>query len=139
MMRWHTLYDDAIIPTRATKRSAGYDLHAQHGAVIKPGKWGLVKTGVTIEINEMINAELQVRPRSGLSIKYGITVHNGPGTVDADFFPKEIGVILKNDGDDEFIVKKGDRIAQGVISEYFTVADDSAEAVRDGGFGHTGS
>jgi dUTP pyrophosphatase len=138
LIKWHALYDDAIIPTRATKRSAGYDMYAQHGAVIQPGKWGLVKTGVTIEINELVNAELQVRPRSGLALKHGVTVLNAPGTVDADYYPNDIGVVLMNCSENPFIVNQGDRIAQGVIAEYFTAFDDESKAVRDGGFGHTG-
>lgn len=138
MIKWEQLYDDAIIPTRATKRSAGYDLYAQHGAVIEPGKWGLVKTGVTIKINEMINAELQVRPRSGLAIKHGVTVLNAPGTIDADYYPNEIGVVLYNSSENPFFVKQGDRIAQGVIAEYFT-AQDVVETERVNGFGSTGA
>lgn len=133
------LHDDAILPTRATAQSAGYDLHAHspgHGWTIMPGTRMLVRTGVTIKL--LPSLELQVRSRSGMALKNGVFVLNSPGTVDADYYPNEIGVILMNLGDEPFHIKKGDRIAQAVISAYYHTDDDAAAGKRMSGFGHTG-
>jgi dUTP pyrophosphatase len=108
---------------------------------IKPLQRILVPTGLSIELTEGLEA--QIRPRSGLAFKNGITVLNSPGTIDADY-RGEIKVLLVNLSDTEFVVNNGDRIAQMVISKYVKINWTSAESLSEtqrgaGGFGHTGS
>ena len=125
------------LPMRGTTKSAGYDLTANEGFVIDPGKRVLVKTGVTVHLED--NEYLAIVPRSGLALKKGVTVLNTPGTVDADYYPGEIGVILMNTSDDTFFVEPGDRIAQAILCEYKTMGVDLVkEEERNGGFGSTG-
>ena len=125
------------LPMRGTRKSAGYDLTANEGFVIDPGKRVLVKTGVTVHLED--NEYLAIVPRSGLAYKNGITVLNTPGTIDADYYPGEIGVILYNTGDTPFVVEKGDRIAQAILCEYKTMGVDLVkDKERNGGFGSTG-
>ena len=130
------------LPNYATAHSAGMDLRANLEAPITlaPGERALVKTGLFLELPE--GTEAQVRPRSGLAFKHGVTVLNAPGTIDADY-RGEVGVILINHGQEPFEVKDGERIAQLVIARYervtFTeVADLSVSERGAGGFGHTG-
>ncbi len=130
------------LPNYATAHSAGMDLRANLEASITlaPGERALVKTGLFLELPE--GTEAQVRPRSGLAFKHGVTVLNAPGTIDADY-RGEVGVILINHGQEPFEVKDGERIAQLVIARYeritFTeVADLSVSERGAGGFGHTG-
>ena len=133
-------------PEYATKGSSGFDLRADldEPITIKAGKFKLVPTGLFFEIPE--NFEIQVRPRSGLAAKHGVTVLNTPGTIDADY-RGEIKVILINHGDNDFIVNHGDRIAQGVIASVInqnivsliqvnTISDNTDRS--SGGFGSTG-
>lgn len=130
------------LPVPATPGSAGADLRAAVSAeqVIQPGARALVPTGFAIALPE--GYEAQVRPRSGLALRNGITLPNAPGTIDADY-RGEIKVILLNLGADPFVVKRGDRIAQLVVApvtraelvEVDTLDDTSR---GDGGFGHTG-
>lgn len=108
--------------------------------IIKSFNWGAVRTGLAIEIPQGFHAE--IRPRSGLALKSGITVLNSPGTIDSDY-RGEVLIILANFSKDDFIVQKGDRIAQMVITESQKAAFvrfDSLSSTRrgDGGFGHTG-
>jgi len=133
------------IPTYATEGSAGMDLRASlkefESIIIRPGERKLISTGISIQLPK--GYEAQIRPRSGLALKNGITVLNSPGTVDMDF-TGTVGVILMNQSIDNFIVNNGDRIAQMVISKYekanFIVVDELKETERgDGGFGHTGN
>ena len=128
--------EGAIIPKRATAQSAGYDLHAREAVTILPKETKLVKTGITAKMQH--DEELQIRSRSGLALKKGVFVLNSTGTVDADYYPNEIGVILYNISDEPFTVEVGDRIAQAVFAKYLTVTGDDAEGERAGGFGHTG-
>lgn len=130
------------LPSYATAHSAGMDLRASLDTPITlvPGERALVKTGLFLELPE--GAEAQVRPRSGLAFKHGVTVLNAPGTIDADY-RGEVGVILINHGQEPFEVKDGERIAQLVIARYervaFTEVTDLAVSERGaGGFGHTG-
>lgn len=130
------------LPSYATAHSAGMDLRANLDASITlaPGERSLVKTGLFLELPE--GTEAQVRPRSGLAFKHGVTVLNAPGTIDADY-RGEVGVILINHGHETFEVTDGERIAQLVIARYervaFTVVTDLAVSERGaGGFGHTG-
>lgn len=124
------------LPKRSTEESAGYDLVSAVCSVVPPHGRVLIPTGVTCKLAS--NEYLQVVPRSGLALKKGITVLNTPGTVDADYYPKCIGVILYNTTDEAFQVFVGDRIAQGIIHEYKVTEDDNAKGERTGGFGSTG-
>lgn len=135
MIKFHKLDEDAILPQRATEGSAGYDLTAIFDAVVPVGKRLIIGTGLSVEMEKGI--EMQVRSRSGLSAKLGVCVHNSPGTIDTDYFPGEIGVIIQNDGDEPFVIKKGDRIAQAVFAKYLLTDDDYTEGKRIGGFGST--
>ena len=130
------------LPSYATEHSAGMDLRANldDALLLQPGHRALVKTGLFLELPE--GTEAQVRPRSGLAFKHGITVLNAPGTIDADY-RGEVGVILINHGQEPFEVKDGERIAQLVIARYervtFKEVADLAVSERGaGGFGHTG-
>ena len=130
------------LPEYQSKHASGVDLRAAvTGEVaIEPGKWALVPTGLSVEIPD--GYEAQIRPRSGLALKHGISLVNTPGTIDADY-RGEIGIILINFGENDFIVKRGDRIAQMVFTRVyraeFITSDDLSETSRnDGGFGHTG-
>ena len=130
------------LPAFATASSAGMDLRAflVSNIVIAPGERALVPTGLHMALP--VGYEAQVRPRSGLAYKHGVTVLNSPGTIDADY-RGDVGVILINHGDSDFVVQSGDRIAQLVVAQYasFTwdaVTDLSDTARGEGGFGHTG-
>ena len=130
------------LPAFATPSSAGMDLRAflESDIVIAPGERALVPTGLHMALPP--GYEAQVRPRSGLAYKHGVTVLNSPGTIDADY-RGDVGVILINHGDSDFVVQSGDRIAQLVVAQYasFTwdaVTDLSDTARGEGGFGHTG-
>ena len=131
------------LPAYETLLSAGMDLRAfiSEPIVIKPLQRVLIPTGLSIELVEGLEA--QIRPRSGLAFKNGVTVLNSPGTIDADY-RGEIKVLLVNLSDTDFTVNDGDRIAQMVISNYvkinWTTAESLSETKRGaGGFGHTGS
>lgn len=133
---------DLPLPGYATSGSAGLDLHAavtdsQH---LAPGERAIVPSGISIALPE--GYEAQVRPRSGLAAKHGVTCLNSPGTIDADY-RGEIGVILINHGAEPFEIRRGDRIAQMVIAPVTMAAlvevEDLPETSRgDGGFGSTG-
>lgn len=130
------------LPQYATPHSAGLDLRANldRSVILEPGQRALIPTGLFLELPE--GTEAQVRPRSGLAFKHGITVLNSPGTIDADY-RGEVGVLLVNLGQQTFEVKDGERIAQLVVAHYERVAleqvTDLALSERGaGGFGHTG-
>lgn len=133
---------DHALPHYSTTASAGMDLRANldEEVTLKPMDRAIVKTGVFIELP--IGHEAQIRPRSGLAAKNGITVLNSPGTIDADY-RGEIGVILVNLSNDEFIIKNGERIAQMVIAKHEQVKWEEVESLEvsergAGGFGSTG-
>ena len=130
------------LPHYATIASAGVDLRAniEEPITLKPLERTLVKTGLFIELP--VGYEAQVRPRSGLAFKKGITVLNTPGTIDADY-RGEIGVILVNLSNEDFVVENGERVAQMVIAkheraEWIEVEDLSVTERGAGGFGSTG-
>lgn len=135
-----------VLPEYATASSAGLDLRARLDApvVLEPGGRMLVPTGLHIELPE--GSEAQVRPRSGLAFKHGITVLNAPGTIDADY-RGEIGVLLINHGQAAFTIEPGERIAQLVVARYARVEWEPVEGTTElahsergaGGFGHTGT
>ncbi|MBR4156227.1 MAG: dUTP diphosphatase [Bacteroidales bacterium] len=132
-----------VMPAYETINSAGMDLRAylpDGELVIKPMQRALVPTGLFMEIP--VGYEGQVRPRSGLAIKSGITVLNSPGTIDADY-RGEVKVILINLSDVDFVIKSGDRIAQLVIAKHEQMEVVEVETLSEtergaGGFGHTG-
>ena len=130
------------LPQYATALSAGLDLRAnlEEDITLQPMERRLVPTGLSIALPE--GYEAQVRPRSGLALKHGITLLNTPGTIDADY-RGEIGVIMVNLSDTPFNIADGDRIAQLVIARYEQAEWEAVEALDstergDGGFGHTG-
>ena len=130
------------LPQYATALSAGLDLRAnlEEDITLQPMERRLVPTGLSIALPE--GYEAQVRPRSGLALKHGITLLNTPGTIDADY-RGEIGVIMVNLSDAPFNIADGDRIAQLVIARYEQAEWEAVEALDstergDGGFGHTG-
>ena len=130
------------LPEYATSGSAGMDIHAMlaEAVTLHPGERRLIPTGLKIELPE--GYEAQVRPRSGLALKYGVTVLNTPGTIDSDY-RGEIGVVLINLGQEDFEVKNGDRIAQMVVAPFAQVKWNEVlildNTVRgEGGYGHTG-
>jgi dUTP pyrophosphatase len=130
------------LPGYSTDMSAGMDLRANllDEIVMKPFQRVLVPTGLFIELPE--GFEAQIRPRSGLALKHGITVLNTPGTIDADY-RGEICVILVNLSQDDFVIKHGERICQMIISKHEKVSWNNVEILEDtargaGGFGHTG-
>lgn len=131
------------LPSYATPHSAGMDLRAnlEKPVILEPGQRALIPTGLFLELPE--GTEAQVRPRSGLAFKHGITVLNSPGTIDADY-RGEVGVLLINHGREAFEVKDGERVAQLVIARYeranlLEVTDLASSARGAGGFGHTGT
>jgi dUTP pyrophosphatase len=135
-MTFEKLQEDAIIPQYQTIGSAGLDLHSIEAVVLTPGQRKLVGTGLTI--NLPASTEGQIRPRSGLAFKHGITVLNSPGTIDEDY-KGELKVLLYNAGDSTFSVEKGDRIAQLVVSPVFKLTGYTLDNTReDNGFGSTG-
>ena len=130
------------LPKYETLFSAGVDLRAnlEESIVLKPSQRLVVKTGLFISLQQ--GYEAQIRPRSGLALKKGVTVLNSPGTIDADY-RGEIGVILINLSDSDFEINTGDRIAQMIIAKHETIdweaVDKLDESVRgDKGFGSTG-
>ena len=130
------------LPAYATEGSAGMDLRANidEPIVLRPMERKLIPTGIYIALP--MGYEAQVRPRSGLALKHGISVCNSPGTVDCDY-RNEIGVILINLGQEDFVVNDGERIAQMVIAKYeraeWEPVDELDETERGmGGYGHTG-
>jgi len=134
---------DLPLPAYATEHSAGMDLLAavKEDVVIAPGRRALIPTGISIALPE--GYEAQVRPRSGLALKNGVTVLNAPGTIDADY-RGEVGVILINHGDAAFLVTRGLRIAQMIIAPYARASFARTEALPEstrgaGGFGSTGT
>ncbi len=130
------------LPAYATEQSAGMDLRANIGeaVVLHPLERRLIPTGLHIALPP--GYEAQVRPRSGLALKHGITVLNSPGTIDADY-RGEIGVLLVNMSSEDFVVNDGERIAQMVIARHeqaeFVLVDELDATERgEGGYGHTG-
>ena len=139
-VRFKRLCPDAVLPAYAHPGDAGMDIRSVEDIEIAPGARALVHTGLVMALPA--GWEAQVRPRSGLALKHGVTVLNTPGTIDAGY-RGEVGVILANFGDAPFAVKKGDRIAQVVIAPVTTAAIEETDVVDDtdrggGGFGSTG-
>ena len=141
-VRIRKIHPEARLPryVHGADEDAGMDLHAVERVEIGPGTWAGVGTGLTIELPA--GFEGQVRPRSGLAARHGLTVLNSPGTIDPGY-RGEIRVLLINHGPTSYTVEPGDRVAQLVIAAYaeveWDVSDDLADTNRgDGGFGSTG-
>lgn len=134
--------EDLPLPEYQTDGASGVDLHAavEGDLELKPGKVVLVPTGIHIAVPQ--GYEAQVRPRSGLALKHGISVLNSPGTVDSDY-RAEVGVILANLGDEPFVIERGMRVAQMIIARTYRadiveVEELSTTERQFGGFGSTG-
>ena len=135
-------YEDMPLPQYMTTGAAGLDLYAciTESIKIEPGNTALVPTGLALEIPK--DYEAQIRPRSGLALKWGITLLNSPGTIDSDY-RGEVKIIMINHGRETFVINRGDRIAQMVFCPVATasleVVDELSQSNRgQGGFGHTG-
>ena len=129
------------LPEYGSEHAAGCDVRSDHDATISPGHKLLIKTGLFVEIP--LGYEIQVRPRSGLAYKKGLTVLNSPGTIDADY-RGEIGVILINHGNERVFLEKGERIGQLVLNKVEQIEwKESLELQEtergEGGFGSTGT
>jgi dUTP pyrophosphatase len=142
VIRIKKLHPAAIVPKYMTELAAGMDIRAlpQESVCLQPGERCLIPTGLAMAIPS--GYEVQVRPRSGLAIKHGISLVNSPGTIDADY-RGEIGIIVINHGQEAFTIEQGERIAQLVVSQVcqpvLEEVDELCETERGaGGFGHTG-
>jgi dUTP pyrophosphatase len=138
---FETMNKLAFMPERATKRSAGYDFRAPYDFEIAPGETKIVMSDVRAKLED--NQFLQLVSRSSVGIKRKVTIAQGVGTIDADYYDNEknggnIGLPLHNYGDEVQRFTRGDAVAQGIIQTYDTVAGDTADRERTGGFGHTG-
>ena len=135
-------FDDIELPHYTTQGSAGMDIRAavKDELILKAGQIDLIPTNLIVEIPE--GYEIQVRPRSGLALKHGIGILNSPGTIDSDY-RGEIKVIMMNFSKEDFVIKRGERIAQLVLSKVYRAKfeenDNLLKTKRgEGGFGHTG-
>ena len=140
VLKVEKISDKAIIPNYANKGDAGLDLYAINELILASGERGLVRTGIKIELPE--NTEAQIRPRSGLALKHGISLVNAPGTID-EGYRGEIGVIVINHGQDVFKVESGMKIAQMVIKPVWRVQVQEVKSLSDAergdrGFGSSG-
>lgn len=134
------LTPEAVIPAYQSAEAAGFDLHSVEDYVLKVGTRKLIKTGLSMSFPK--GYEIQIRPRSGLAYKHGITCLNTPGTIDSDY-RGEFMVLLINHGEEDFHIAKGERIAQAVLKEVlqgsFLEVEDLDDTARGaGGFGSTG-
>ena len=134
--------EDIPLPRYMSPNAAGMDLYAavEKDTTLKPGEIKLISTGITIALPP--GFEAQIRPRSGLAIKHGISIPNTPGTIDADY-RGEVKIILINLGESPFTVKRGKRIAQMIINKIYQAhlelsTELSSTKRNEGGFGHTG-
>ena len=139
-VRFKKVHPDAVLPAYAHPGDAGMDVRSVEALEIAPGSRALVRTGLVMALPP--GYEAQVRPRSGLALKHGVTVLNTPGTIDAGY-RGEVGVILANFGDAPFAVARGDRIAQIVVAPVTAAEIAETDAVDEtdrggGGFGSTG-
>ena len=132
---------DLPLPARATPQAAGYDIRSAIEVVLNPGEIRLISTGLIMELPE--GMECQVRPRSGLALKYGITLPNSPGTIDPDY-RGEVKIIIQNLGSEQVTLIRGERVAQLVFSlfespEVSEVKELSSADRGEDGFGSTGT
>jgi dUTP pyrophosphatase len=140
VVKFKRVHPDARPPEYQTVGASGADLSSVEDVDIPSGGIKLIKTGLSVELP--LGIEMQIRPRSGLALKHGVTVLNAPGTIDSDY-RGEIGIILVNHGSETFSVSKGQRIAQGILGHVvlydYEEVDELIESDRAaGGFGSTG-
>jgi dUTP pyrophosphatase len=133
--------EDIFLPQYMTEHSAGMDIFAavETDETILPGQRKMIPTGIAVALP--VGYEAQIRPRSGLAIKNGVTLVNSPGTIDADY-RGEIGIIMINHGEKPFVIRRGDRIAQMIVHQVCRVSWNACEHLDvtsrgNGGFGHT--
>lgn len=134
--------DKTILPTRSTKYSAGYDIFSKEDKVMKPHETYIFWTDVKFKCDK--NKFLRIVPRSSIAYKYTCIPINTPGTVDADYYDNEdnegnIGILMHNFGNELVRFSKGNKIAQAIIENYYTVEGDSVYSKRKGGVGSTGT
>ncbi len=134
--------EDIPLPRYMSPNAAGMDIHAavKEETILHPGAIKLISTGISVALPP--GFEAQIRPRSGLAIKHGVSLLNTPGTIDADY-RGEVGIILINLGEHPFVIKRGDRIAQMIINKVYQAQLELSQELcvterNDGGFGHTG-
>ena len=136
------IYDNIILPVRGTKKSAGYDIRSVEEGIVRPRESKIFKTGLKVNMNE--DEVLFIYTRSSQGYKYNVTLANSVGVIDSDYYNNSdneghFSVKLINNGDKDFEVKIGDKIAQGVFVKYLTVDnEEKIENVRVGGIGSTG-
>ncbi len=135
--------DDVHLPQKMSAAASGFDLHAAvtEAVILQPGERGLIPTGFAMSMSPELEA--QIRPRSGLAYKHGVTALNSPGTIDADY-RGEVKVLLINLGQEPFIIQRNDRIAQMVFQLVPSIQLDAVSELTEtergsGGFGHTGT
>ena len=133
--------EDISLPQYMTEHSAGMDIYAavQTDETILPGQRKMIPTGIAIALP--VGYEAEIRPRSGLAVKNGVTLVNSPGTIDADY-RGEIGIIMINHGEKPFVIRRGDRIAQMIVHQVCRISWIACEQLDvtsrgNGGFGHT--
>ena len=133
-------YDDVRLPERATKGSAGYDFFMPYDFVIKAGETKKILTGVRAKIEE--GYVLLIFPRSSLGMKYKLSLDNTVGVIDSDYYNAlnegHIMLFMTNHSDNDLVLKKGDRFAQGVFLKFGITVDDDIKTERTGGYGSTG-
>ncbi|RDU73152.1 dUTP diphosphatase [Helicobacter aurati] len=139
IVKFCKLDKEAVIPTFGSEEASGFDFYALHSCCIKTNEHALIRTGLSMELPK--GYEMQVRPRSGLALRHKITILNSPGTVDSDY-RGELLIIIVNFGED-FIIRKGDRIAQGVVQKLPIVKIVEVSTLNstergEKGFGSTG-
>lgn len=134
-VKFKKLSADAVLPHTSYEGDAGLDLSSIDDLILKPGDRALVHTGIAIELPP--DTEAQVRPRSGYALKNGITVLNSPGTIDQGY-RDEIGVVIINHGQEDFIIEKGKRIAQMVIKPIYRVAFEEVDELSPSDRGLSG-
>lgn len=133
-------YDEIKLPRRGTTGSAGYDIYALDNIEIRPGRTVKVPTGINVELDE--DKVLMIVPRSGLGFKYKLRLWNTVGVIDSDYINSDneghIWIKIANESESSLcVIPKGTGICQGIIMQYFTVEDDDADGIRNGGFGST--
>lgn len=133
------IYNDIILPRRATTGSAGYDFFAPTDIDVKSGETVLVPTGIRVKIDE--GWVLKIYPRSGLGFKFRLTLNNTVGIIDSDYYFAEneghIFIKMTNLGEKDLFIEKGKAFAQGIFVEYGITVDDECDTLRTGGFGST--
>lgn len=135
MIKFHTEKEE-LMPVRSTTGSAGYDFIAPSDYVVPAHGEKLIESEVSIELDK--DKVLLLFVRSSYGFKHGVTLSNGTGIIDSNFYPNTMKCKLKNDSDTDLIIKKGDKYMQGIVMSYFIADDDNATGVRTGGIGSTG-